>query len=239
MVDINGELIRFLDKEVPNSISEIRESLDLLLASIENSIGELEDRVTEEFRNRNFTKASEIVSRSKELNEYINKIKEEIVEFDLVLDSRNEKEESVGSKERDIPNYSEYLVDNDVEHNLYEDFTYKRPERFKINDYEVGVRDWKDLFIKTLDYLGDVNNEILMSFADNYKMNGKKRIYFSRVELPTMIASRKLKSCEIYVETNLSANSIRTLIIRSLKEYKIKLTDYKVYLRADYSDLHK
>ncbi len=69
-------------------------------------------------------------------------------------------------------------------------------------------------------------------------MNGKKVIYFSRIKLPTMRAARKIESANIYVETNLSANGIRNLLIKMLSKYNIKLSDYKIYLKADYSELH-
>jgi len=41
------------------------------------------------------------------------------------------------------------------------------------------------------------------------------------------------------IETNLSGNDLRNLIIKLLKEYNIKITDYKVYFRADYTSLNK
>lgn len=69
-------------------------------------------------------------------------------------------------------------------------------------------------------------------------MNGKKVVYFSRVNLPNMRAAREIKLANIYVETNLSANGIRNLLIKILNKYNIKLSDYKIYLKADYSELH-
>ncbi len=48
----------------------------------------------------------------------------------------------------------------------------------------------------------------------------------------------KIEGTDIYVETNLSANGIRNLLIKVLKQYKIPMNSYKIYLRADYSELH-
>lgn len=48
----------------------------------------------------------------------------------------------------------------------------------------------------------------------------------------------KLKNHDIYIETNMSANSIRNLLVKLLKRYEIKITDYQIFLRADYTDLH-
>ena len=58
------------------------------------------------------------------------------------------------------------------------------------------------------------------------------------MELPTIRATREIKLANIYVETNLSANGIRNLLIKMLNKYNIKLSDYKIYLKADYSELH-
>jgi len=44
---------------------------------------------------------------------------------------------------------------------------------------------------------------------------------------------------KIYVETKLSANSLRNLIVNLLKEYNFKISDYKIYFRADYTELNK
>ena len=80
---------------------------------------------------------------------------------------------------------------------------------------------------------------MIRSFVDNPKINWEKRIYFSRIELPTIIAAREIRSANIYIETNISANGIRNLLIKMLTKYNIKLSDYKIYLKSDYSDYIK
>jgi uncharacterized protein YeeX (DUF496 family) len=45
-------------------------------------------------------------------------------------------------------------------------------------------------------------------------------------------------SGSIYVETNMSSNSIRNIIIKMLKEYNIKISDFKLYFRADYTNMN-
>ena len=140
--------------------------------------------------------------------------------------------------EKSIPNYNDYLVDTEVEHNLYEDLTHKRPCAFKIEGTRVEIKDWKGVLVQTINYLAKKDPNIVRSFVDDSKMNGKKVIYFSRVKLPTMRAVVEIKSVNIYVATNLSANGIRNLLIKMLNKYNIKLSDYKIYLKADYSELH-
>lgn len=68
-------------------------------------------------------------------------------------------------------------------------------------------------------------------------MQGKKVNYISKAE-DQMRKPVKLKNHDIYIETNMSANSIRNLLVKLLKRYEIKITDYQIFLRADYTDLH-
>lgn len=240
MVDI--KLFEFLGIEVPSTVSEIREALDLLSSSIESAIDQVGEKANMSFKNKDFKKVVELSTNSEELNEVNKKIQEFISSLDNIMDERQIEEipKQIDEEipEKDIPNYSDYLVDTEVEHNLYEDLTHKRPCAFMIHGQKVEVKDWKGALVKTINYLGEKDSTILREFVDNPKMNGKKVIYFSRVKLPTMRAARKIDSANIYIETNLSANGIRNLLIKALNKYSIKLTDYKIYLKADYSELH-
>lgn len=235
------KVFEFLGKEVPSSISDIREALDLLAASIDSAVEQVGEKVTKSFSDKNFKKVAELSLNSEELDSISKRIQDVIGNLDTIIDDRNIEEDSKAIEEVDdksIPNYSDYLVDTEVEHNLYEDLTYKRPCAFKIEGIRIETKDWKDTLLQTINYLAKINPNIVRSFADDSKMNGKKRIYFSRIELPTMTAAREIKCADIYVETNLSANGIRNLLIKMLNKYNIKLSDYKIYFKADYSDLH-
>ena len=39
--------------------------------------------------------------------------------------------------------------------------------------------------------------------------------------------------------TNMSANQIRNVIEKILRKYNVKVNDYKIYLKADYTSLHE
>ncbi|MED0653094.1 hypothetical protein P4S88_03085 [Anoxybacillus geothermalis] len=39
-----------------------------------------------------------------------------------------------------------------------------------------------------------------------------------------------------FVGVLMSSNGFRNLVIKLLKEYNLKISDYKIYLRADYSE---
>lgn len=235
------KVFEFLGEEVPSSVGDIREALDLLATSIDTAIEQVGEKVTKSFANKDFKKAAELSLNSEELDSISKKIQEVIGDLDTIIDDRNIEEDSKEINEvyeKSIPNYGDYLVDTEVEHNLYEDLTHKRPCAFKIEGTRVEIKDWKGALVETINYLAKKDPSIVRSFVDDSKMNGKKVIYFSRVKLPTMRAAREIKSANIYVETNLSANGIRNLLIKMLNKYNIKLSDYKIYLKADYSELH-
>lgn len=239
MMDL--KVFEFLGKEVPSSIGDIREALDLLATSIDSAIEQVGEKVSKSFADKDFKKAAELSLNSEELDSISKKIQEVIGNLDTIIDNINIEEYSKEIDqvdEKSIPNYSDYLVDTEVEHNLYEDLTHKRPCAFKIEDTKVEIKDWKGALVQTINYLAKKDPSIVRSFVDDPKMNGKKVIYFSRVKLPTMRAVVEIKSVNIYVATNLSANGIRNLLIKMLNKYNIKLSDYKIYLKADYSELH-
>lgn len=235
------KLFEFLGEEVPSSVGDIREALDLLASSIDSAIERVGEKAKLSIDNKEYSKINQLIDNSKELDSISKKIQEVIGDLDTIIDNRNIEEDSKKIDEvdeRSIPNYSNYLVDTEVEHNLYEDLTHKRPCAFKIEGTRVEIKDWKGALVKTIDYLAKKDPSIVRSFVDDSKMNGKKVIYFSRVKLPTMRAVVEIKSANIYVTTNLSANGIRNLLIKMLNKYNIRLSDYKIYLKADYSELH-
>ncbi len=235
------KLFEFLGEEVPSSVGDIREALDLLASSIDSAIERVGEKAKLSIDNKEYSKINQLIDNSKKLDSISKKIQEVIGDLDTIIDNRNIEEDSKKIDEvdeRSIPNYSDYLVDTEVEHNLYEDLTHKRPCAFKIEGTRVEIKDWKGALVKTIDYLAKKDPSIVRSFVDDSKMNGKKVIYFSRVKLPTMRAVVEIKSVNIYVTTNLSANGIRNLLIKILNKYNIRLSDYKIYLKADYSELH-
>ena len=211
------KLFEFLGEEVPSSVGDIREALDLLASSIDSAIERVGEKAKLSIDNKEYSKINKLIDNSKELDSISKKIQEVIGDLDTIIDNRNIEEDSKKIDEvdeRSIPNYSNYLVDTEVEHNLYEDLTHKRPCAFKIEGTRVEIKDWKGALVKTIDYLAKKDPSIVRSFVDDSKMNGKKVIYFSRVKLPTMRAVVEIKSVNIYVATNLSANGIRNLLIK-------------------------
>lgn len=240
---INEDLYIFLNEKFPNCANDLKEGIELLENVVQETIDTIEGKSGEIIKKeRDFIKADEYRKKENILNQIalklqdiINNLSEEIyLELDLdenliIIDENEEK---------DIPNYAKYIVDSNIQHTLYEDFTHKRPDAFELNGKKYNVKDWKDMLLQTCNIAAEMDGEKIMSFPTNKRMNGKKVIYFAYNEEDIMRAPRKIKTLDLYVSTNHSANSIRNIIINILREYKITINAFKIYLRADYSELH-
>jgi hypothetical protein len=233
------EFNRFAEKlkeEFPDKAIDISEGLELLRQTINDSIETIGDKISTAVKNRDFEKINVYSDMVKEADIFEKKIYEvmNLLEVEEV-DIEEETEEEIEKKT--IPNYDEYVVDHNIEHNLYENFTHKRPFAFKLNDYKViEVKTWQDLLIKTCEYLIAIDEKKFLSFENNDAMNGKKNKYFSTN--PNDIRKARKVGEKIFVEINQSGNAIRNLIIKLLKEYDFKISEYKIYFRADYSNLN-
>lgn len=135
------------------------------------------------------------------------------------------------------PNYEDYYVDTDIPHSLYENLAHKRPFAFQLNQNKYEVKTWIEVLVKTSEFLISNNAEIFAQFEKDPKMNGKKSKYFSK-DTVGLRKPVKLNGIELFMETNMSANSIRNLIVKMLQRYNYKSADFTLYFRADYSSLH-
>ncbi|EJP6471889.1 hypothetical protein NHI66_001157 [Clostridium botulinum] len=226
-----------LKENLPDKAIDISESLELLKETINDTMEAIAAKVNEAILTRDLEKMKQYSRLVEQGHDYEVKIEEIIKMLDVEeLAVKEEINENVDSKI--IPNYDEYTVDNNIEHSLYENFTHIRPFGFKINNSRlIEGRTWQEVLIKTSEFLFNKDRTKLLSFENNKNMNGKKNKYFS--SKPENIRKPELVANSIYIETNMSGNSIRNLIIKMLKQYNIKVSDYKVYFRADYSNLNK
>lgn len=226
-----------IKNQFPDKAIDISESLQLLKETINGTMDDINKKLNDAFIKRDFEAIERYTLLAKKTHGYENRIEEVIeqigIESELEVDETDEETEK-----RAIPNYTDYVVDHNIEHTLYDDFTYKRPYAFRINAHQlVKVKTWQDMLIQTCEFLLVVDERKFLNFEYSKEMQGKKNKYFS-VEPDKMRQPRKIGD-KIYVETNQSANSIRNLIIKLLKAYNFKITEYKVFFRADYANLNK
>lgn len=240
---MQNELIQFIKTNFPQNTTEIRESLELLEYSIESLLDSVLDKSNQigKGMNRDLDEAIRYMERAKEIKDMSKLIVDFIGKLDIEdyfgLNEIENVEESENIKT--LPNYAKYTVDSDIAHNIYEDYTHKRPFAFELKGTKVLVKDWKEILLEVYEMLISFDKNIFKTFPDNEKMNGRKSPYFAYDESKIIRDARKLKGLEIYVESNFNANGVRNIIADALREYKIPLSEFKIYLRADYSALHE
>ena len=139
-----------------------------------------------------------------------------LMSMDAEIEGEETGEELDETEERRIiPNYSDYVVDNTIPHTLYEDFTHKRVDAFQFNNVRYPAREWKDVLMQTCDLLAEIDADKFSKLIDDPIMKGRKISYFSREYIDGR--NTRMKDIDVYVWTNLSANSIVKLIRKLLK----------------------
>lgn len=231
------EILNVIKEDFPDKSIDISESLDLLMDTIDDVMNKINDKIGQAYSNRDFSTVEKYTTLGKAINTYETKI-DEIINFTRIEENEIIEEDTEETNNKILPNYEEYVVDNKIEHTLYENFTHIRPFGFRINKSElIEARTWQEVLIKTCEELFSVDEEKFFSFESKKNMNGKKNKYFSiktdGIRKPEIIGDK------LYIETNMSGNAIRNLIIKILKEFDIKISDYKVYFRADYTNVNK
>ncbi len=231
------KLITFIKEKYPQNAIDISESLDLFLDTIDDLRKNVNKEIGRLAEKGEYEKITENMQYAKEIKNLEDKFEEIIEKLSIEEDKI---EEITEENEKTIPNYSEYEVDNNIEHNLYEDFTHKRPYAFTVFNNKISVKTWKEVLTITCEKLYEKDKILFEKMITKDYIQGKRRKYFSRNEEELRKESRiKMQNSNIWIETNLSGNGIRNLIIKLLKEYNIKINDLKIFFRADYTELNK
>lgn len=235
---LDSDLFEFINVNFPKCANDLKEGIELLENIIQSSIDTIEEKSGDIIKKeRDFKKADEYREKENKLNKIAMKL-QDIMDMLSIEADDGDIITSEEKEEKEIPNYNDYIVDSNIQHTLYEDLTHKRPVAFELNKHRYDVRDWKDMLLQTCNVVTKINKDIIMKFPNNEKMNGKKVVYFAYDEHDIVRSPKKIENINLFVSTNHSANSIRNIIINILREYKISTNEFKIYLRADYSELH-
>ena len=234
-------MLGVINDSYPDKAKDIGESISLLNIVLDELLNKIEQDMHIALNDKKYS----IANNCLKLHEYINEVYEENTETIEYIDSITSEEtddavavELSEAEENTIPNYDDYKVDQSVPHTLYEDFEFKRPVKFKLRENIVEANTWHRVLLETCEILYMIDEKIFTSFIHDKNMNGKKRNYFSLTK-DNIRKPKKLEGGDVYIETNLSANSIKQIIIKMLKKYQIKLSDFVVYYRADYTELNR
>ena len=117
-----------------------------------------------------------------------------------------------------------YTIDDDF------DITGKKPISFEVGGQKFSVKSWKEILIKTLEYLSDIDLSIVKSFTQDNDFQGRERRIIS-TNKDDMRNPAKLKD-GIFVETNLSANSILANIKLICEKFNLENDDFIYYVKS-------
>lgn len=240
-------IIEFLKKETPEHEDLLNAAYEAICNLFKTEQKNIDNRISELLSERDYVKVNEYVQMSKKVSDIVSIVEaigdkyglydnvEKIPSERKLMSDIEGKESSISNGKR--INYEEFRVDENVPVNLMTDFRYMKPAAFSLDGVRYPARLWKLVFIKTCELLWEKNSTIFEDFTDDRFMQGKTRTYFSKDSLG-MAKPELIHNTEIFVETNLSANNIRDVIIKMLEKYRIPTVAYQIYLSKDLTPLH-
>lgn len=235
MLEIQN-IIGSIKNDFPEQAIDLSECFDLVLDTLDNTVERIQNKITQALDSRNFEQAKRYMNLAEEINKFESEILS--IKQSLELEDVSDFPESRIEEAKNLPNYEDYYVDTNIPHTLYENLAHKRPFAFELNAKRVEVKTWVEVLLGTCEILINYDFNIFSRFESDSKMNGKKSKYFSAN--PNMLRKPvKLEKADLFIETNMSANSIRNLIIKMLQKYGVKSSEFIIFLRADYTELHK
>ena len=118
-------------------------------------------------------------------------------------------------------------------HQLTEDFTYKRPHGFILEGQgTTGITTWQRLYELVLQRLYDANPERFRGLCNDpgFTTNRGNPTFTTD---PALLRKALEVRSGLFVESNLSANSIRDMLRRVLMAFAIPVDQLLIYLRQD------
>ena len=235
------------------SANEIYYALTLLDTALSNSTSSFKEAVKEKIDSNKFNEAQQLIdcctkteNLSDEINSILNYVSEQVVKSDIFTTKEHKEAKETAVIEDDSPedtytavsvDYSKYETNRYECHTLDEDFMHKKICAFELNGVYRDVHNWKNALVRLCEMLAREDLNRLKTFFDNPDFKGRKNTYFLSEYVPER--NHKIGNTDIYVWTNLSANDTVKLIKNILNHYNIPISSFLVYLRADYTELHK
>lgn len=245
-------ILEFIKNETPENEELLISAFQTVHYLLKKEQDCIDHRISELVSERDYDKVNEYVKMSKTVSEMSSYVKEMFnkygVDIDQTIVECSEKDSEIihelPEDEMEILltgekriNYENFRVDESVAYNLMTDFRYMKPAAFSLDGVRYPARLWKLVLLETCELLWEKNYSIFESFVDDKFMQGKTRTYFSKAK-ETMGKPELVNGTEIFVETNLSANSIRDLIVKMLDRYRIPHATYQIYLSKDLNPIH-
>lgn len=232
MIDIN-DVYAYLSENEPETAQNLLYYSEMLKTCLDEAVSTLKNRMKMAIDNDDYDEIDRLKIYRVKLNEY----KEQIDEY---LDYNTDSNISLvheNISEKSSVDYSEYAVDRDIKHSLDEDFTYKRISGFMLEETKYIADNWQDALVKICALLAQKSGVLFRKMMSSEEFKGKKRKIFYQESIAKI--NKKIPDTDYYVLVNINANSIVKIIGKMLLYFEISPSSFYVYLRADYTGLHK
>ncbi len=230
------DLLQYLSQNEKESSLGIFYSLELLDTKLKEAKEDIKSDLQKRIQENRFDDVVPLSDYCKE----IEALQEEIASCldSMVTPSPIIRQVIDDAKANSLPiDYGKYTVDRRDEHFLNEDFEHRKICAFKVEGKYYTAGSWQDTLVTFCEHLAKRNPELLETMVANPSFSGKKNQYFQKAYVRGR--NQKILGTDIYVWTNQSANAIVSLIKKMLEYAHIDERDFIVFLRADYSELHK
>lgn len=231
----------YLEKNHPMAAQDIYYGLELFTNSLDYGIEAFQKEIADKNNTGDFSRLSEIAEYAqtvKDLKSMMDKYLTDISMLNTIeetdMESISEEEEE---DEKTLPNYKDYVVDDEIPHTLSEVFTHKKICGFMLDGIRYNVGTWQAALIRLSELLIEKNPDTFRSFLGQPTFKGRKNNYFS-AESNGNRYYHKLTNADIFVWTNLSTAMICEIMKKILRGYGIPVNSLYIYLRADYTPLH-
>ena len=225
-------IFQYLEKNSTDKFEELYSSFDFFTKNLITVKEEIAENLKQKISQGEY---SDIATQS----EVLQKIDGCVKDLSLICAKYNPDDFNSSQTMDNLPkeklNYKDYCVDKEEQHNLNEDFTNKRPFAFLfLSENQVKVSTWKDLYILVCEILLKKNEQKFISLKDILK---GKREYISYN--PSVLRTPYKLSNGMYIETNQSAKHLMQNLKFIINAYGYSVNELKIYLTADYTNLHK
>lgn len=234
-------LIDYLIHNHKSNANDIYECLELLSAYLEDSYDAINDDIYQLNQKRNISTATNVQQHLLQINDiqkalktlsgFLEESDEDIVETKLVDEDETDSEQNSNNID-----YSQYEVNRDLPHMLSEDYKHKKICGFMLEGTRYNVNNWQDALVTLCNLLNKKDTSKFDSFLCMDEFLGRKVKYFDTKSITDR--NRLISGSKIYVWVNMSANSIRTLMKKILRQFSVNTNTFYIFLRADLTPLH-
>ena len=146
---------------------------------------------------------------------------------------RLEETEQTGGGDREQNERIIAELNREEPHRLNEDFTYKRPHGFILDGQAAtGLTTWQRLYELACQHLYGRDEERFRSLIDNLDFISNRGHHTVTTDASSLRKPLAVGG-DLYVEANLSANSIRDVLRRLLDAFELPVEQMQIFLRQD------